>query len=80
VVVLPDQRSGWPLATIALIAILLLLTNLVRRGRPSFDLIGFLLATFLGALEIVLDRSLEDDSSAQTSSSPSRLLPPSHSC
>jgi DHA2 family multidrug resistance protein len=49
-------------ATIALIAILLPADkpNLGRAAR--FDLVGFLLvATFLGALEIVLDRGLEDD-------------------
>jgi MFS transporter, DHA2 family, multidrug resistance protein len=33
-----------------------------RRQAGGFDLIGFLLvATFLGALEVVLDRALEDD-------------------
>ena len=51
------------LATIALIAILLPADN-PGRGASSarFDVIGFLLvATFLGALEIVLDRGLEDD-------------------
>jgi MFS transporter, DHA2 family, multidrug resistance protein len=50
------------LATIALIAVLL------PADRPNdgrvvrFDVIGFLLvATFLGSLEVVLDRGLEDD-------------------
>ncbi len=49
-------------ATIALIAILLP-ADKPNPGRAArFDLIGFLLvATFLGALEIVLDRGLEDD-------------------
>ena len=33
-----------------------------RQRAPRFDLVGFLLvATFLGALEIMLDRGLEDD-------------------
>ena len=33
-----------------------------QRGRARFDLVGFaLVATFLGALELVLDRGLEDD-------------------
>ena len=50
------------LATIALIAILLP-ADKPNQGRAArFDVIGFLLvATFLGALEIVLDRGLEDD-------------------
>jgi DHA2 family multidrug resistance protein len=50
------------LATIALIAILL--PGHKPNGGPAarFDLVGFfLVATFLGALEIVLDRGLEDD-------------------
>ena len=50
------------LATIALIAALLPadIPNPAKQAR--FDVIGFLLvATFLGALEIVLDRGLDDD-------------------
>jgi MFS transporter, DHA2 family, multidrug resistance protein len=50
------------LATIALIAILLPADKPGQARAPRFDFIGFLLvATFLGALEIVLDRGLEDD-------------------
>ena len=50
------------LATIALIAILLPADNPNQAQSSRFDFIGFLLvATFLGALEIVLDRGLEDD-------------------
>jgi MFS transporter, DHA2 family, multidrug resistance protein len=50
------------LATIALIAILLPADKPSQARSVRFDLIGFLLvATFLGALEIVLDRGLEDD-------------------
>src|SRR5271155_3969400 len=50
------------LATIALIA-MLVPADKPNQGRTArFDFIGFLLvATFLGALEIVLDRGLEDD-------------------
>ena len=50
------------LATIALIA-MLLPADKPNQGRAAqFDFIGFfLVATFLGALEIVLDRGLEDD-------------------
>ena len=49
------------LATIALIA-MLLPADKPGQERARFDFIGFLLvATFLGALEIVLDRGLEDD-------------------
>jgi MFS transporter, DHA2 family, multidrug resistance protein len=50
------------LATIALIAILLP-ADKPNQGRAArFDVMGFLLvATFLGGLEIVLDRGLEDD-------------------
>jgi MFS transporter, DHA2 family, multidrug resistance protein len=49
-------------ATIALIAILLPADNPNQAQSSRFDYIGFLLvATFLGALEIVLDRGLEDD-------------------
>ena len=49
-------------ATIALIAILLPADNPNQGQSSRFDYIGFLLvATFLGALEIVLDRGLEDD-------------------
>jgi MFS transporter, DHA2 family, multidrug resistance protein len=48
-------------ATIALIA-LLLPADKPNQARVRFDFIGFfLVATFLGALEIVLDRGLEDD-------------------
>ena len=50
------------LATIALIAILLPADKPGQARSAGFDFIGFLLvATFLGALEIVLDRGLEDD-------------------
>ena len=50
------------LATIALIAILLPADKPDQAQVAQFDVIGFLLvATFLGALEIVLDRGLEDD-------------------
>jgi MFS transporter, DHA2 family, multidrug resistance protein len=49
-------------ATMALIAILLPADNPGQARSARFDFIGFLLiATFLGALEIVLDRGLEDD-------------------
>jgi MFS transporter, DHA2 family, multidrug resistance protein len=49
-------------ATIALIAILLPADKPGQARSARFDFIGFLLiATFLGALEIVLDRGLEDD-------------------
>ena len=49
-------------ATIALIAILLPADKPNQGQTARFDFIGFLLvATFLGALEIVLDRGLEDD-------------------
>src|SRR5882672_6303284 len=54
---------------IALIAVLLRESDAARAGRQQiqqqgngFDVIGFMLvATFLGALEVVLDRGLEDD-------------------
>jgi MFS transporter, DHA2 family, multidrug resistance protein len=50
------------LATIALIAMLLPADKRNPARAVRFDVIGFLLvATFLGALEIVLDRGLEDD-------------------
>jgi MFS transporter, DHA2 family, multidrug resistance protein len=50
------------LATIALIAMLLPADKPGQTQVVRFDFIGFLLvATFLGALEIVLDRGLEDD-------------------
>jgi DHA2 family multidrug resistance protein len=50
------------LATIALIAILLPADKPSQARAARFDFIGFLLvATFLGALEIVLDRGLDDD-------------------
>src|SRR5580700_581615 len=55
------------LATMAAIAVLLREPS-TARGRPpqqrsiGFDLVGFLLvATFLGSLELMLDRGLEDD-------------------
>ena len=36
--------------------------QLVYRQKSGFDFLGFVLvATFLGTLEIVLDRGLEDD-------------------
>jgi MFS transporter, DHA2 family, multidrug resistance protein len=53
--------------TIALIAVVLregkaAAAERQRRQGPGFDFIGFVLvATFLGALELVLDRGLEDD-------------------
>jgi MFS transporter, DHA2 family, multidrug resistance protein len=48
--------------TVALIAVLLPADRPDRARSIRFDFIGFLLvATFLGALEIVLDRGLEDD-------------------
>ncbi len=50
------------LATIALIAALLPADEPNEERAARFDTIGFLLvATFLGSLEIVLDRGLEDD-------------------
>ncbi len=57
------------LATIALIAVILQESQAVTEQREKarkegggFDLIGFLLvATFLGALEVMLDRGLDDD-------------------
>jgi MFS transporter, DHA2 family, multidrug resistance protein len=50
------------LATIALIAMVLPADKPNQGQAARFDVIGFLLvATFLGALEIVLDRGLEDD-------------------
>jgi MFS transporter, DHA2 family, multidrug resistance protein len=49
-------------ATIALIAMLLPADKPGQARTGQFDFIGFLLvATFLGALEIALDRGLEDD-------------------
>jgi DHA2 family multidrug resistance protein len=56
------------LVAIALIsAILRTRTTASERRRQHFDLIGFLLiATFLGALEIVLDRGLVEDWFAST--------------
>jgi DHA2 family multidrug resistance protein len=56
-----------PVGVFAVAMIALVLHEPVRaetraRQENSFDLIGFLLvATFLGALEVVLDRGLEDD-------------------
>ena len=50
------------LATIALIAMLLPADKPSEEQAARFDVVGFLLvATFLGSLEIVLDRGLEDD-------------------
>jgi DHA2 family multidrug resistance protein len=50
------------LATIALIAMLVPADKPNESKQARFDVIGFLLvASFLGALEIVLDRGLEDD-------------------
>ena len=50
------------LATVALIAMILPADKPGQAQTAQFDVIGFLLvATFLGALEIVLDRGLEDD-------------------
>jgi MFS transporter, DHA2 family, multidrug resistance protein len=51
------------LATIALIAVLLPADKPNRTKQARFDVIGFLLvATFLGALEVVLDGVRADDS------------------
>ena len=50
------------LATIALIAMYLPADKPNQEQAARFDIVGFLLvATFLGSLEIVLDRGLEDD-------------------
>jgi DHA2 family multidrug resistance protein len=50
------------LATVGLIAMLLPAGKRETQQVGRFDLVGFLLvSTFLGALEIVLDRGLEDD-------------------
>jgi len=50
------------LATMAAIAAVLPADAAEARSAARFDAIGFLLiATFLGALEVVLDRGLEDD-------------------
>ena len=50
------------LLSMVLISVILRETGRVEERRQQFDLIGFLLvATFLGALEIVLDRGLVDD-------------------
>jgi DHA2 family multidrug resistance protein len=50
------------LATIGLIAMLLPAGKRETESVGRFDLVGFLLvSTFLGSLEIVLDRGLEDD-------------------
>jgi DHA2 family multidrug resistance protein len=50
------------IATIALIAMLLPADKPSQEQAARFDIVGFLLvATFLGSLEIVLDRGLEDD-------------------
>ncbi len=50
------------LATMAAIAAVLPADKPSAGARQRFDVIGFLLvATFLGALEVVLDRGLEDD-------------------
>jgi MFS transporter, DHA2 family, multidrug resistance protein len=47
---------------IALIALLLRNPDSARTQRHRFDLVGFMLvATFLGSLEVVLDRGLEED-------------------
>jgi MFS transporter, DHA2 family, multidrug resistance protein len=49
-------------ATMALIALLLPADKPNQTKQARFDVIGFLLvASFLGALEVVLDRGLEDD-------------------
>ena len=54
---------SWRWVALALVAIALIAAFLSRKGyrRPSrFDVIGFvLIATFLGALEVVLDRGLD---------------------
>jgi DHA2 family multidrug resistance protein len=50
------------LIAIALIALIFRESARLQREGGGFDLVGFLLvATFLGALEIMLDRGLEDD-------------------
>jgi DHA2 family multidrug resistance protein len=47
---------------VALIALILREPNTARTEHNGFDVVGFILvATFLGALEVVLDRGLEDD-------------------
>jgi MFS transporter, DHA2 family, multidrug resistance protein len=52
-----------------------------KRQGHGFDVIGFtLVATFLGALEIVLDRGLEDDWLAHPSSLRSRSSVASRLC
>ena len=66
--VLPDQRSGR--RDLFVLIYMFILENpearadrIERRRRaPRFDFVGFLLvATFLGALEVVLDKGQEDD-------------------
>jgi MFS transporter, DHA2 family, multidrug resistance protein len=50
------------LATIGLIAMLLPADERATQEARRFDVLGFvLISTFLGALEVVLDRGLEDD-------------------
>ena len=55
-----------PVGVIATVLIALTLTETpkaqLRQGNERFDAVGFILiATFLGALEVVMDRGLEDD-------------------
>ena len=67
--VLSDQRPGRRSSRSALIALVLREPETAAAERQrlqqqgsGFDLVGFVLvATFLGALEVVLDRGLEDD-------------------
>jgi DHA2 family multidrug resistance protein len=50
------------LLALALIALIFRESARLQQEKGGFDLVGFLLvATFLGALEIMLDRGLEDD-------------------
>ena len=50
------------LLAMAAIAIVLRESQAAERQRAAFDLLGFVLvATFLGSLEVMLDRGLEDD-------------------
>ncbi len=50
------------LLAMAAIAIVLRESQVAERQRAAFDVVGFVLvATFLGALEVMLDRGLEDD-------------------
>src|SRR5499427_4735173 len=66
-----DFLINVPVGVLAMVLIAVLLREPQRqqsqRQRQGFDVIGFVLvATFLGALEVVLDRGLEDDWFAST--------------